>query len=61
MSISAGTFLYIACIEVINEEFSNNILIGKKYFCFVFGFLFGSIIKIFEVGVKYEEKWDFFF
>ena len=37
MSLAGGTFIYVACSELIVEEFENKDFKWLKYFCFLLG------------------------
>ena len=47
-SVSAGTFLYISCIEIIHTEFSNNRFINFKFGSLICGFLVITGLVILE-------------
>ncbi|KAM3141595.1 hypothetical protein pb186bvf_006200 [Paramecium bursaria] len=50
-SISAGTFIYIATMEVINEEFGSQRYKFQKLFMFMLATLFVSLIWILEQSI----------
>ena len=48
LSISTGTFLYVACSEVIVEEFSTPIKRYLKFFLYLVGGIFAAGLTLFE-------------
>lgn len=48
LSISTGTFLYVACSEVIVEEFSTPIKRYLKFFLYLMGGIFAAGLTLFE-------------
>ena len=48
LSLSTGTFLYVACSEVIVEEFSNPVKRYFKFFLYFLGIVFAVGLTLFE-------------
>lgn len=48
LSISTGTFLYVACSEVIIEEFSEPEKRYCKFFLYLIGCIFGAGLTLLE-------------
>ena len=48
LSISVGTFIYIACSEIITDEFAKKDNRCKKFFCFLFGAGIVLILNLLE-------------
>ena len=49
LSITVGTFIYIACSEIIIDEFNSNVYKYWKFLCFLLGAAIVIILSILEV------------
>ena len=49
LAISTGTFIYVACSEVIVEEFAMSRYKYAKFAVFIFGGIFVGCLNVFEV------------
>ena len=56
LGISVGTFIYIACTEVLVEEFENSDYKYLKFLMFVVGGIFTAGLALLEVLTEEEEK-----
>ena len=55
LSLSTGTFLYVACSEVIVEEFAVSKYKYPKYFLYLLGAIFTAVLAIIEHLGEHEE------